>query len=550
MAAIFARFTILAALLAVTGCATRSHRRSIAQDAATLDADRRSAGDAGCVADTALACDVSDASTVDVGAGGTVDAGCTSGTTRPCGVDAGMCKVGNEVCVAGSWTGCSVETGIEETCDGRDNNCNGVIDDGATCASRPNAIESCSSGACNHTCLPSYGDCDAATDNGCEAMLLTDAWNCGACGNICASALCASGVCVAGGGASWCSTDACEVSQIGSPPGGRANHTAIWTGSEMIVWGGGEYERAPGVLVGARYSPTTDAWANLSTEDAPSDRAYHTAVWTGTEMIVWGGYYDRPLNNGARYNPTTDTWTALPTTGAPATRSEHTAVWTGSEMIVWGGWATDRHLGTGARYNPARDEWTALPTTGAPLPRSAHTAVWTGSEMIIWGGEQLRRDRVNTGARYRVASDSWIPMTTPGFYGRKRHSAVWSGSEMIVWGGEDASFAWSDGGRYDPEGDSWNLIETAEAPVGRSKHSGIWTGSELIVWGGFDGVNVENLNTGSRFTVETDTWSPLPTPTVSARENHTAVWTGAEMIVWGGRVNSGVPLGDGWIWRP
>ena len=34
---------------------------------------------------------------------------------------------------------------------------------------------------------------------------------------------------------------------------------------------------------------------------------------------------------------TNDTWTATSTTNAPAARVDQTAVWTGSEMIVWGG---------------------------------------------------------------------------------------------------------------------------------------------------------------------------------------------------------------------
>ena len=34
---------------------------------------------------------------------------------------------------------------------------------------------------------------------------------------------------------------------------------------------------------------------------------------------------------------TDDTWTATTTANAPAARQRHTAVWTGSEMIVWGG---------------------------------------------------------------------------------------------------------------------------------------------------------------------------------------------------------------------
>ena len=56
-------------------------------------------------------------------------------------------------------------------------------------------------------------------------------------------------------------------------------------------------------------------------------------------MIVWGGTPDgiHVLNTGGRYNPSTDTWTAISTTNAPDAREDHTAVWTGSQMIVWGG---------------------------------------------------------------------------------------------------------------------------------------------------------------------------------------------------------------------
>ena len=55
-------------------------------------------------------------------------------------------------------------------------------------------------------------------------------------------------------------------------------------------------------------------------------------------MIVWGGYDGNVyLNTGGRYNPGTDSWTATSTTNAPTARGFHTAVWTGSEMIVWGG---------------------------------------------------------------------------------------------------------------------------------------------------------------------------------------------------------------------
>ena len=66
-------------------------------------------------------------------------------------------------------------------------------------------------------------------------------------------------------------------------------------------------------------------------------------------------------------------------------------MWTGSEMIVWGGDAYRAVLNTGGRYNPSTDSWTATSTTNAPTARIGHTAVWTGSEMIVWGGDVMRQ---------------------------------------------------------------------------------------------------------------------------------------------------------------
>ena len=73
----------------------------------------------------------------------------------------------------------------------------------------------------------------------------------------------------------------------------------------MIIWNG--YNVHLGELYGdgARYNPATDSWAPVAAAGAPDARRYHTAVWTGTEMIVWGGAnepaYDRqrrPLQPG------------------------------------------------------------------------------------------------------------------------------------------------------------------------------------------------------------------------------------------------------------
>src|SRR4029077_20990459 len=125
-----------------------------------------------------------------------------------------------------------------------------------------------------------------------------------------------------------------------------------------------------------------DAWRATSTTNAPDARVNHTAIWTGSEMIVWGGYgtQDFFLNTGGKYNPTTDTWTSTDFINAPAPRDYHTAVWTGSEMLVWGGGNSTGYLNSGGGYNPVTNSWAATSATNAPEAREAHTAVWSGSE--------------------------------------------------------------------------------------------------------------------------------------------------------------------------
>jgi hypothetical protein len=170
-------------------------------------------------------------------------------------------------------------------------------------------------------------------------------------------------------------------STTAGPPDGRDNHTAIWTGTEMIIWGGGAF----GMNTGGRYNPSTDTWIPTSTTNAPSARYSHTAVWTGTEMIVWGGGFPG-TNTGGRYNPDSDSWITTNASNAPTARLSHAAVWTGTEMIVWGGWdGLKTFFDTGGRYNPNTDTWTAISSTNAPTARYNLTAAWTGSEMIVWG---------------------------------------------------------------------------------------------------------------------------------------------------------------------
>lgn len=322
-------------------------------------------------------------------------------------------------------------------------------------------------------------------------------------------------------------------------PEARQYHTAVWTGSEMIVWGGSAWTSTYGS--GARYDPATDTWTEVSNSQAPSPRQQHSAVWTGTEMIIWGGYDGGSpyLNTGGRYNPVADTWVPTSTgSGCPSPRYWHPAVWTGTEMIIWGGTGVDYEVDTGGRYNPTTDSWIPTSKAGtAPEARFAHTAVWTGSEMIIWGGAAMNPPPVWTpGARYDPVQDLWRPINPNGApTAGAGHAAFWTGSEMLIWGG-DAS---TSGARYRPVQDIWIPISKTNAPAPRSEFSAVWTGLEMIVWGGDIGGPARPerwTNTGARYLLAYNAWIPLPVTdsTPSGRFRATAVWDGEEMIVWGG----------------
>src|SRR5205807_2157679 len=177
---------------------------------------------------------------------------------------------------------------------------------------------------------------------------------------------------------------------------------------------------------------TDDTWAPTSITNVPAGRLNHTAVWTGIEMIVWAGHngtFPVPtLNTGGRYNPSTDSWTATSTANAPAARELHTAVWTGSEMIVWGGGDSTNYFKTGGKYNPSTNSWTATSTNNAPAARSNLTAVSTVIQSRAGRDVTYPVPTLNTGGRYNPSTDSWTATSTANAPTRRDvHSAVWTG---------------------------------------------------------------------------------------------------------------------------
>ena len=335
----------------------------------------------------------------------------------------------------------------------------------------------------------------------------------------------------ASGGAYDPETDTWEAMPTNNAPAVRGGHSGIWSGTEMIIWGGG-------LNTGSRFDPARNQWTKTELLDEPG-LMDGSAVWTGTELLVWGGKRSDgwvvSLNTGGRYRPDENVWRPMSTNGAPEARSYHTAVWDGTEMLVWGGLTDDYRYPPGARYNPATDTWRELSTNNSPVGRVGHSAFWTGTEMIIWGGRQGGQASFDSGARYDPKTDQWVAMRTADELGpRGQPISVWTGREMIVWGGfsENLGFFVRSGARYDPQTDRWQSMNSIGAPSSSGSHVAVWTGREMVVWGELSNDRVTRL--GRAYDPVNDTWRRISTNNApSTPSGSGAVWSGTEMIVWG-----------------
>ena len=143
-------------------------------------------------------------------------------------------------------------------------------------------------------------------------------------------------------------------------PSARGYATGIWTGNRLLVWSG----QGLGLWLadGGLYDPISDTWEAISADDVP--QAIRAAVplhahWTGSELMMWA---PRPFGPehvvlGYAHDPAAGSWRSL----APATsiaagldgRFGGARIWTGAEMLIWGGTgeigaASVAYLGDGA----------------------------------------------------------------------------------------------------------------------------------------------------------------------------------------------------------
>jgi len=256
----------------------------------------------------------------------------------------------------------------------------------------------------------------------------------------------------------------------------------VWQGFRPTP-GGTSRTESPAPEVSDALASLPEGWTELQ---APPDyRCCAAVVWTGREVIVWGGnlgFSDVAAAGGYRFDP----FSGESSTVAEApieSRSVPASAWTGQELLVWGGWERGVSLAffdDGAAYDPASDSWRSLPP--APISARAPLSVWTGTEWILWGTGLRRTERPLDGAAYDPAANAWRTIA-PGPIELTDATAVWTGEEMIVFGaalhgGNRPETPSAIAAAYDPSSDSWR--ELPPSPLDTNSNTAAWNGSELI----------------------------------------------------------------------
>lgn len=281
-----------------------------------------------------------------------------------------------------------------------------------------------------------------------------------------------------------------------------------------------------------RYNTLNDSFSMVGISGLPFEfrnSTEHGAVWTGSRLIVWGGYSSGSyLNTGYIYNPQTNSWSAMTTTGAPSGRSEYSYLWNGTYFIVWGGLNGSGPLNSGGMYDPINNQWSPISTINAPSARWVNAIAWNNNKLLIWGGKSDFSTNYNSasqltdGALYDPSNGSWTPISSvnaPKFIQPYDRYYTYNATDLYAIGG---SMNLNESQTVIYQYNFGNNIWTQKASLtpnhgGTSIHNftGFSYNDKIMIAGGqaYTPPNVGyTLGNAMVYNISTDTWSTLSIP--------------------------------------
>lgn len=338
----------------------------------------------------------------------------------------------------------------------------------------------------------------------------------------------------------------------------------LWTGHELLVWGGQSGSQGDTLHSdGAAYNPATNTWRLLPTGPL-SGRVGQVAVWTGSELIVWGGYdnvTDPALHvtgDGAAYNPVTNTWRTLP--AAPLSgRAYAQSLWTGSAVMILGGrpavtTANSGQYTDGALYDPATGRWTPI---SAPDRHDGHNMNWvatvaTGSSVLAWSDwwevhQVAPNESSGNGGidmySYSLASKTWQYITAGPQALPEVEDAMWTGQivyargDTINCGTCSRPFVPEATAVYDRANNTWTRL-TAD-PLGGDHLLSVWSGAALFSFNASGTYGSVGPGDASVYDPATNTWSQTPPAPFACDSMSDPVWTGHQVLQYCPRSTTG-----------
>jgi N-acetylneuraminic acid mutarotase len=324
-----------------------------------------------------------------------------------------------------------------------------------------------------------------------------------------------------------------------SPLTTRFQPVVVWAGDQLIVWGG--QSGAHGSTLhgdGAAYDPATRRWTTMPS--APiSPRVSAAAVWTGSEVVIWGGYNDlssasslHVTNTGAAYNPKTRTWRTLANSPLSASSSPGIA-WTGSEVIIVDGQPavmtnTLRGQRQAAAWNPSTNHWRTLPREPAGTPSAFNVTVahWSDDRLLVFHGYGVTGDPAAT------TVDSYDPVTNHWTHLHKCDGAGYVSAAYDL-DGQVLVPPYADAGAYlySPQHNTWT--PTAAPPLSTYASAPTSGGGLLILTGSAEGHDIKPGD-AALWDPRTDSWAKPPRMPVRPGDPMIAVEAGASVLVWTG----------------
>lgn len=353
-----------------------------------------------------------------------------------------------------------------------------------------------------------------------------------------------------------------------APIAPREAGVLAWTGTHLLVWGGASDGRSDATLYadGASYDPATKQWTTLPA--APiSGRTQMGWVWTGTSLVVFGGYGSvdsngivAPLADGAIYTPSTNSWRKLPV--APLSpRFNPQLVWAGTEVLVIGGDPADEsgdgpgYAAGEAAYDPASNRWRKLPampsTAGHDVRHLRAMATDRGINVgQLWqyiktdADNSVELDAGTDFVVYDAAHNSWTKLAISAANQPAGLDGVTvAGDQLLVlpgqgWHGDGSTWPGTEGGdgyRLDLATGEWTVM--SPGPIDNTDPLGVWTGGALLEYTGTIGSSIDGGPTtgageSAVWDPNTDTWTALPTAPGAAFGDN-AVWAGDRLLEWG-----------------